>query len=241
VFTIKIAVELMTERIEYWKEELRAIEIAKTDGYFVNGRKALSEKIEMCISELPNWYFGYYCRAQFLTLASILEHNFANQDEYKEILKNYTKAIKLSPNNIEAYYGRSDIRCLMNDMSEYTEILSDLSKVIELDLNSLFSDYPYYMRGRIRLEHDKDYKGAIGDFTKALSSGRTDSETLFYRGKAKAKLNDYENAIIDFTKAIDYQPTNGSYYYERGQIREQLKDFIGAAEDFKKAKQIRPF
>src|ERR1700712_3490008 len=62
----------------------------------------------------------------------------------------------------------------------------------------------------------KDYKGAIADFTKAIQlDGGRKATAYFYRANAYSNINDNAAAIQDYNKAIELEPANATAYFYR--------------------------
>ena len=98
----------------------------------------------------------------------------------------------------------------------------------------------YLDRGIAKAELN-DYKGAIGEFTKAIEINPKDAEAYAYRGNAKTQIQDYIGSIPDFTKAIEIDPKNmGASYCNRGLVKDKLKDYDGAYDDYSKAIELYP-
>ena len=87
---------------------------------------------------------------------------------------------------------------------------------------------------------DKNYKGAIEDYTKAIEINPSNALGYRERGRAKEKLEDYQGAIDDYTKAIEIDGSffydslqrRDNYYFLRGGAKEELEDYQGAIDDY---------
>jgi tetratricopeptide (TPR) repeat protein len=95
----------------------------------------------------------------------------------------------------------------------------------------------YYNRGNSK-SRNKDYKGAILDFTMSIELDPS-SDAYNNRGTSKANINDYQGAIADFTKAIELNPSSDAFSNRAG-AKGALKDYSGAISDFSKAIEIDP-
>lgn len=98
--------------------------------------------------------------------------------------------------------------------------------------------YNTYDKGLNDLEA-KDFKSAIKNFTKAISSNIAPvpiDDVYVYRGIAYANLNMNAEAKADFSKAIDlFSYDNSTAYLERGKIFLKEKDYNKAIQDFNTA------
>ena len=91
----------------------------------------------------------------------------------------------------------------------------------------------YYFKGSNKFDN-KDYKGSIADYTKAIELKPDFGEAYIFRGAAKFRLEDYRGAIVDFTKAIEFKPNEAFIYYNRGLSNERLNKLEDSKIDFVK-------
>ncbi len=128
----------------------------------------------------------------------------------------------------------------------FTGITYDRNRVWK-DTLSLFSDViaknpdaglAYNNRGNIRLEQ-KDFKGAMEDFNKAIELKYEDAYNN--RGILKNRLGEYKSALEDFNRAaLHVKLDKAKVYYNRGIAKLNLDDFRGAEEDFGEAIRMSP-
>jgi tetratricopeptide (TPR) repeat protein len=88
----------------------------------------------------------------------------------------------------------------------------------------------FFTTGNFKLEQ-KDYKGAIRDYTKAVLTEPNNPDIYFNRAYAKSMLADYVGAVQDYSKAIAIFPTMPNAYYNRGIEKGHMKDYRGAVQD----------
>lgn len=118
-------------------------------------------------------------------------------NNYKNAVKDYTKAIKFKP-RFTNYYGFRAKAYLR--LKEYDKAISDLSKGIELDRY----DY-YYLRGDAWF-FKKQYLNAIRDYTNAIEAASNESKEYIYlikRAKTYVLIYRYDKAIEDYVDAIE--------------------------------------
>jgi tetratricopeptide (TPR) repeat protein len=99
----------------------------------------------------------------------------------------------------------------------------------------------YFRRGFERLLKQKDYQGAIEDFTQFLKIYPNNSDAYFGRGFSYFILKDYQSAKNDFDKALENNPENKlipNILQFRGICRFELKDKPGAIADLQKASAL---
>jgi serine/threonine protein kinase/Flp pilus assembly protein TadD len=151
-------------------------------------------------------------------------------------IADYTEAIRLNPQFIDAYYWRGIAKRSKKDsdgaIADYTEAIR---------LNPQFID-AYYSRGIAR-DAKKDLEGAIADYTEAirLNPQFIDAYYAYYRrGMAKWSKKDSDGAIADYTEAIRLNPQFIDAYYWRGMAKGSKKDSDGAIADYTEAIRLNP-
>lgn len=99
----------------------------------------------------------------------------------------------------------------------------------------------YRDRGLARYEL-KDYRGAIADFTKAISLISQELDVLYhYRGGSYLANGDYAEAVTDYDRAIRMRAfPHGLYYFNRAIAWEGLKNYPKALEDYARGLKIEP-
>jgi tetratricopeptide (TPR) repeat protein len=167
--------------------------------------------------------------------------------DFKGAIDDFTKAIALDSNFVDAYSSRGYAK---NKLEDYKGAIADFSKSILLDPWNVNN---YLMRAKIR-DVVLDYKEAIIDYTKGIELYPKSYGLYSQRGLLKRKTNDYKGAIADFTKSIELNyyhnytelldkittSENDSIvgsayadaYYYRGLSKKDLKDYTGAIKDF---------
>lgn len=85
---------------------------------------------------------------------------------------------------------------------------------------------------------EKDYTGAIADFSKAIELDPENKYAYYSRGTAKYELEDYIGAIADYSKAIEITPKNASAYYYRGLAKIKLGQKDNGCLDLSKAGEL---
>jgi len=85
---------------------------------------------------------------------------------------------------------------------------------------------------------NKNYKGALEDFDKAVELDPYGPDIYNYRGIAKLHLEDFAGALMDFNKTIELQPDYAEAYNLRGIVKGELNDDKGACEDWERAFEL---
>jgi tetratricopeptide (TPR) repeat protein len=138
-------------------------------------------------------------------------------------IESYEIALRLDPDHLPAKQGLALVK------TGGDEVLQE--QLDQLIADSAANSQIYKQRGFYRMNHD-DYKGAIEDFTAAISMDAEDSESYFYRGKIYYREKNREMAEADFSDAISIEPENPDYYLARGQARYVSQNLDAAIADF---------
>ncbi|QOI98135.1 MAG: tetratricopeptide repeat protein [Flammeovirgaceae bacterium] len=99
--------------------------------------------------------------------------------------------------------------------------------------------YPYLQRGLHRMKN-KDYKGALADYERALKIKEDDPEIWLNHGLLKEKLSDMQGAYSDYSRAIELQEDYVQAWLNRGNLLAQQKKYSEAVEDYSVALLYKP-
>ena len=164
----------------------------------------------------------------------VREMEYLNNGDYDSAIAEFTQAIRLDPNDAEAYWKRHNAyRNRGNAYYDRYEVYHD-----ERDWDSATADWDqssadrnwymyiwvisrnpndaeaYYRRG-LAYYDKKDYDQAIADFTHIISLDPNDAKAYYWRGLAYYNKKDYDQAIADYTQAIKLNPNNVEAYTNR--------------------------
>ena len=92
----------------------------------------------------------------------------------------------------------------------------------------------YYFVAGEKLYQAKEYRKAIGYYTRAIELKPDYIEAYLKRGLSKVEIDSNQSAILDFTKLIELKP-NGEIYYLRANSEWSLKDSVSACRDWSEA------
>lgn len=95
-----------------------------------------------------------------------------------------------------------------------------------------------HLQQGLEKHENRDYEGAIGDYTKALEQLGPQSDIYYIRGVAKSMVRDYEGAVDDLGKAIELEPGFVDAYFVRGIARIALGESDFGCLDLKKAEEL---
>ena len=132
----------------------------------------------------------------------------------------FNKAIRLNPNDAEAYNGRGIVRY---DQGDPEGALADYTEAIRLNPNYAEA---YNNRGVIR--YDQAYlESAIADYNEAIRLEPNYANAYYNRARSRNEQGDKQGAINDLQKASDLYQQQGntdSYRDAQNEIRKLQKE-----------------
>ncbi len=146
--------------------------------------------------------------------------------EYDLAIKDYTKAIKLNPNNKDAYYNRGF--AYVNERL-YDLAIRDFSFVLKKDPGY---ERAYFWRGFAYGEKG-EYDLAIKDYSNTIKLNPYHAGAYCNRGFGFSKKGLYNLAIKDYTSAINIDPKMTIAYLNRGIVFGYLNKWEKALTDFR--------
>ncbi len=152
------------------------------------------EAMRICnqeIAERPGKGYSYFQRATTYSL----------QKQWDKALLDFDKALKLDPQNHDAYANRALLYLEINQPEKALEDCNTGLRITKTNVN-LWSN-----RGETWLKLG-NYKSAIADFNISLELVPNLGEAYYYRGLAFEKLHDDKRADSDKAKAkeLGYRP-----------------------------------
>lgn len=91
-----------------------------------------------------------------------------------------------------------------------------------------------------QLYGQREFKKAIGVFSKVLELNPKSSKAYSYRGTTYVQLKQYDNAISDYTKSIEIDSKQYPAYLSRGSVYILKMKYNEAINDFQKAIDLKP-
>jgi|GEM_PF-3533419 len=143
-----------------------------------------------------------------------------------------SEAIKLNPNDVDAYFKRGKAYCYKE---EYGLAMADLSEAIKLKPK----DTEVYSI-RYFISYEKECKKDIADFSEAIVLAPKDANVYFNRGKAYLRKGERDLAIADFSEAIGLDPNNPTVFLDRGEVYLMKGEHDLAIADFSEAIKLEP-
>ncbi|PSB58141.1 tetratricopeptide repeat-containing S1 family peptidase [Chamaesiphon polymorphus] len=154
--------------------------------------------------------------------------------DYRGMLADLERAIKLNPQNALLYYNRGNAKFNLRNNQGAIE---DYSRAIEIDPNA--TNF-YYKRGYAK-EWIGDNKGAVADYSHAIEIDPSNIDAYYNRGFIRYQLGDNQGAIADYSKILSLpNDSNPWVYIRRGNAQYKLGDTKAAIEDYNRAIAIDP-
>lgn len=125
---------------------------------------------------------------------------FYNQNYYSMAVELLDQAIRLNPNNVEAYNLRGVV---YYNQDKYEQAIADYSQVIQL--NPKFRE-AYYNRGNTYKDKLGDYIKAIEDYTRIIELYPQEADAYRLRAVAYTKLEMHDEAINDYSATFKLNP-----------------------------------
>jgi tetratricopeptide (TPR) repeat protein len=158
----------------------------------------------------------------------------AKQDcDQKEAVDDLKSALSLEPDHSMA---RHNLAMTAARQGAYGLAIQELSSIIDSD--TLLIE-PYLERGYYRMLQ-RDYAGALSDYSRALKLDSSDPDTWLNRGMVNEKLKHWKEAYSDFTTAIELKPDYAKAWLNRGNVSAARYTYILAIEDYSIALMYQP-
>jgi len=163
--------------------------------------------------------------------------SYIEEDDYALAIAEYTQAIKLDANNLQAYNNRGNAYI---SLKNYDRAIADFTQAIKLSPNSWIL---FYNRG-IAYGLKLDLTLAVADFTQAIKLSPNNWDIFYNRAMAYEMKNDYALAITDYTQAITLNPNNSDLYRKRAKIyssfEQEYTDYDRAIADYTQLIRLNP-
>lgn len=214
---------------------------ARVNGYCLRGAAYLnSEKYDKAIEDLTEGIrivetsgqrldqdalgdvlaLSYYFRGQALD----------DQDKKSDALRDFTKAIQLTPGWEYLYSARGSV---LRAIGEYERALSDFSQAISIQPGD--ADY-YRQRARVYALMASPTK-AIEDFNKAIAL-QQNSINLRARGQYYADRQEWQKALNDYTDALAFNQNDAETLKSRAGLLESMGFHSDAQADLLRASEV---
>jgi tetratricopeptide (TPR) repeat protein len=152
--------------------------------------------------------------------------------DWEYAIADFDRAIAIDANYADAFVGRGIAK--ESWPGAKTDGMVDLNMAIIIDPKSARA---YRSRADARRDNS-DNKGAIEDYTKAMTLAPILVTDYSGRGIAKFQAKDYQAAIADYNLALKVNQNYAAAYYNRGLAKFELGDKTGAITDLQQAQKL---
>jgi len=97
-----------------------------------------------------------------------------------------------------------------------------------------------HLQNGIAKHGQRDFKGAIKDYDKAIKSDKKNKDAYYNRGTCELALKDFKSAMNDFNKTIDLDPKFVKAYYSRATVYVSQEKYYEALPDLDKTIELDP-
>ncbi len=126
---------------------------------------------------------------------------YADRDDYEHAIWDFSRAIELKPNFMEALYNRGTA---YEKKGEYDRAIQDLNRVIAL--NPKIAE-AFHNRG-IAQKNKGDYERARQDYDQAIRLSPNSATMIMSRGVLWFDQGQFDAAAVDFARASELKPPN---------------------------------
>jgi tetratricopeptide (TPR) repeat protein len=148
-------------------------------------------------------------------------------------ITDYDQAIRLNPNNDEAYYNRGIWRSEKGDIDG---AIADYDQAIRLNPKAASA---YINRGAARYRKG-DTDGSIADLDRAVELNPKNALAYSNRCFTIKLKGDFDDAIADCDQAIRLDANNVRAFVNRALVRQAMGDIDGAIADYDQAIRLDP-
>ncbi len=186
--------------------------------FVLDYRKSNEKLINEAINLNPKNGSAYILRAK----------NFPVGYSYSEVVKNYSVALILEPQNSEYYSQRGDFYKILP--KDYERALEDYNRAINLNENS-----SRFGLNEIYLFKIKNLDRAIKNYNEIIKLYPQNKWLYLDRARFYAEKNDYASTLKDCNTFIKFEPKDGYGYHRRGCFYKKFKKYNKAITDYNKA------
>lgn len=158
---------------------------------------------------------------------------WTHNGQLDKALKDFTEAIRLSPNDAPARINRGTVWQLKKD---HDKAIADFNEAIRLEPKNSSA---HFNRALI-WQDKKESAKALADCNEAIRLDPKNADAYLCRGDIRQDTKDFAKAIDDYTEVIRLRPRYAEAFTSRGEAWQGKKEFAKAMDDFTKAIQLDP-
>ena len=154
-------------------------------------------------------------------------------ENYQGAIADYTRAIRLKPDDANAYYNRGNAK---RELGQHFAAIADYDTTIRLKPDDALA---YLNRGLAKSGLGQHFT-AIADYDMAIRLKPDYGIAYASRGLAKSVLGQHFTAIADYDTAIHLRPDYAFAYLNRGLAKSSLGQHFAAIADFDTGIRLQP-
>ena len=155
---------------------------------------------------------------------------YAARQEYNLAIQDFTQAITMKPDGVDAYVGRGNAYL---GLHQVPLAIDDFTSAIRLNP----ADYKAYRSRGQAYVSQRDYDQSVRDFTQAIQMN-PDAQLYLERSFSYLAQQQKERALADLDEAIRLYPYFAKAYEVRRSVRKQVGDTSGAEADEQKLQEL---
>jgi Mlc titration factor MtfA (ptsG expression regulator)/regulator of sirC expression with transglutaminase-like and TPR domain len=182
---------------------------------------------------LADWYHQEPAERPPLEKLDSTSTEQARSEYHQHAIAECSTAIRLHPENTDAYRRRADLHF---DQGEFSKAVADYGEVLRLDPEDAeaFCD-----RGAAYAAKGCPSE-ALADFGRAIRTAPDFPRPYLERAAIHAEKGDRQKALADLSRAIHLDPKDDAAYNQRGLVYCDLGKYDDALRDFNKAIRLFP-
>jgi tetratricopeptide (TPR) repeat protein len=174
---------------------------------------------------------------------------YYEKKEYDKAIADYSAALKIDPNYIEAFIYRG---ITYSFKREWEKAIADFNVALKIDANCAKDINPFlaiaYERRGLTYIDKKEYDKAIADYNAALKINPDKAKTIDHRfvvaflmrGSTYIDKKEYDKAIADCNDALKIDPNYADAFFLRGNAYVFKLEWDKAIADFEAVLRIDP-
>ena len=156
-----------------------------------------------------------------------------HKGQLADAIRDFTRALAISPNNVDALMGRGDAYGRNGD---FALALADLNRVIVMAPDNANA---HVMRGLLNSRRG-DSQSAATDYDAALKIDPRNMDGLINRAALYSIAGQQDKALVDLDTAIAIRPNEPLAFYNRGYVYFSRKQYEPAIADYSAAIDLDP-
>jgi Flp pilus assembly protein TadD len=163
-------------------------------------------------------------------------NKWAEKGEYEKAVKDYTAAIRLKADFLDAYLNRGTALRLQG---KFDEAVKDFAEAVRLKPD----DADAYQGRGIAWHMKGEYDKAVKDFGEVIRLRPDDADAYHSRGSTWDEKGEYEKAVKDYSEAVRLKPDHAPVLNDRAWLRAtcpdaKYRDGTKAVQDARRACEL---